>query len=438
MLVKTIIKRSAVVFGIMLFMTSVAVPHDYIPGSKQANPVLIRGGNLFTVSGAPQPQTDILFENGVITSIGKNLTAPANAEIIEAAGMNVYPGLIAANSSLGLTEIGAVRATNDRSEIGAVTPEVSTRIAYNPDSELIPSVRSNGITTAQIIPGGSLLRGRSNILNLDGWTREDMTVRKDDGMFLAWPSVSINTAWWESRTPEKQKEQMAEARKRLRTVFDDARAYWKAKKTDPSIDIDLRWEAMIPVFEKKTSLFISGNDYRQIEEAVQFCEEQELRMILVSGAEAYKLTDLLKDKNVPVIVVGSQGLPMRRGDGYDETFRLPYKLNEAGVTWCMSNGGSWSQRNLPFQAGTAVAHGLTPDQALRSITLSVAEILGIDKEVGSLEVGKKATLIISDGDIMDHLTHNVTHMWIEGRRVDLDNRHKELFRKYEQKPFPAN
>lgn len=436
------LRRCAVfIAAILLSSATAALSHDYVPGAVQQKPILIQGGNLFTVSGPMQAQTDILFENGRISLIGKNLPVPADAEVIDATGQNVYPGLIAAYTAVGLSEVTAVRATNDVVEIGSVTPEVSTHIAYNPDSELLPSIRANGITTVQVAPGGSLIRGRSSIMNLDGWTREDAAVKINDGLHLTWPSSRINTAWWESRTPEEQKKQMAEARDRLRELFDDARAYMLAKETDATNDIDLRWEAMIPVLKRKIPLFVKANDVRQIEEAVAFGEEQKVRIILVSAGEVWKVTELLRDKNIPVILGPIFGPPMRRADGYDTPNRTPSILRKAGVKFCIAQGdrrgwpASWTAKNLPFQAGTAVGYGLSPDQALRAITLSVAEILGIDNEVGSLDVGKRATIIISDGDVMDHITHNVTHMWIDGRKVDLDNRQKEFYRKYQQKSY---
>lgn len=430
----------AVVTAIFL-LPSFLPAHDYTPGAKQERPILLRGGNVYTISGPMQAGADILFDNGTISAIGKSLEVPANAEVVDVTGMNVYPGLIATYTSLGMTEIGAVRATNDGTEIGSVTPEVSALIAYNPDSELLPSVRSGGITTVQVVPDGGLLRGQSGIINLDGWTREDATVRANDGMHLTWPRVSVITAWWMSQTPEDQKKQMAKRRKELRKLFDDARAYMIARESDPKTDIDLKWQAMIPLLKKEMPLFIHANDFRQIQEAVQFAEEQDVRMILVGGIEATQLTDLLKDKNIPVIVGPTLGVPMRRADRYDSQNRIPYLLKKAGIQFCISQGArrsspaSWTTRNLPFQAGTAVTNGLTKDEALRAITLSAAEILGIDDKLGSLDIGKSATIIVSEGDIMDHLTHNVTHMWIDGRQVDLDNRHKELYRKYQQKTF---
>ncbi len=364
---------------------------------------------------------------------GRGSRLRTGAEVIDASGHRVYPGLIGAQTSLGLVEIGAVRATNDFEEVGDLTPEVAAHIAYNPDSEIIPTVRANGLTTVQVTPGGDLLRGRSFLVHLDGWTKEDAGIRLIDGMSLNWPSVRPATGWWVQTSEEDQLKKMAEERRKLRQFFDDAVAYRQLKADGREVERNLRFEAMLPLLDRKIPLFIDADDYRQIVEAVAFAAEYDLRMILTGGREAYRATDLLKRNKIPVIVGTVQALPMRQDDGYDQAYRLPAQLHEAGVQFCLSEPSSWSARNLPLQAGHAVGFGLPQDVALRSITLSVAEILGIAESEGSLDIGKDATLFISTGDVMNTLGHQVTDMWIEGRRVDLDNRHKELYRKYEEK-----
>ena len=416
---------------LLLFLLASSVSaHDYIPGQVQDHPILLAGGDLYTVSGGVLEGTDILLENGRIERIGKGLSPPAECEVIDISGKHVYPGLIAPGTVLGLIEIGAVRATRDITEVGNLTPEVQTHIVYNPDSEILPTVRSNGITTAQIVPGGSLLRGRSCIMNLDGWTKEDAAVKLLDGIHLSWPAVAIRFSRRETRTPEKQKEAIAKRLRELKQAFEDARAYLRAKQADPDIDIDQRWEAMLPLFSGKLPLFVHANDYRQIEQAINFAREQNVRMILVGGREAWKLTDLLKQNEIPVIYGSVHSMPMRPDYAYDDPFSTPSRLHKAEVKFCIGLFSATGVRNLPFQAGQAVAFGLDKSEALRAITLSTAEILGISHDLGSLESGKKATIIVSDGDILDYLGHRVTHMFIEGRKVDLDNKHKELYRKY--------
>jgi len=417
----------------VLVVAGSALAHDYPPGEKQTHPILLKGGTLYTVGDGVKPHTDLLFENGRITKIAENIEPPEGAEVIDVAGMCVYPGLIAAGTQLGLIEIGAVQSTDDRSELGSINPDVAAELAYNPDSEILPTVRSNGIAYAQIVPNGTLLRGRSCLFNLDAWTREDAAEKLNVGLHVSWPSVGTRRGWDEQRSPEKQKEAQKKAREELRQAFEDALAYKNAKDANPNIEIDSRWESMIPVFTGKLPVYVHADDFRQVEEVVHFAEEFKLRMVLVGGDDAWKAAELLKQHDIPVIFGDCHGLPRRQDEPYDQAFTVPRLLQEAGVKFCIASGGATGVRNLPFDAAQAVAFGLDRNDALRAITLSAAEILGAAEEIGSLEVGKKATIIVSTGDILDLVTHKVTNMWIEGRAVDLDNKHKELYRKYSRK-----
>ncbi|MDX1631093.1 MAG: amidohydrolase family protein [Thermoanaerobaculia bacterium] len=407
--------------------------HDQIPGAVQDRPILLRGGTLYTVSDGILEDTDLLFEEGKITAIGKDLSPPEDAEVIDVAGKNVYPGLIATISTLGLTEIGAVRATHDQAEVGEVTPEVAAHVAWNPDSELIPTVRNHGITTAQIVPLGSLIRGRSFVTHLDGWTKEDAGLALEEGLFLEWPRAAVSTAWWVRSSPEEQKKRMQERRDRLEDAFDEAEAYRKAKEANADLPVDLRWEAMLPVLAGEKPLYVDADDYRQMVEAVAFAEARGLDLVITGARDAHMLADFLAEHEVPVILGTVQSRPMRQGDGYDTPFRTPAVLHEAGVTFALSRPGSWRGRDLPFQAGQAMAFGLPEEAAIRAMTLTPARLLGIDDREGSLEVGKDATLFVSTGDVTDALTQDVIRVWIRGRPVDLDDKQRELYRKYEEK-----
>ncbi len=426
----TILKFTIICFCLFFSFGSA---HDYVPGAKQKNAVLVVGGDLHTVTQGVLEDTDILLENGRISAIGKKLSPPPGAQIIDVSGQQVYPGLIDPNTTLGLIEIGASRATDDQSERGRDNPDVQAHIAYNPDSEIIPTVRSNGITSALIVPSGSLLRGRSSLINLDGWTKEDAMEKENAALHLSWPRVSIITAWWMEQSAEDQKKENEENRKRLEEVFEQAKSYYIAKKADPNLPVDSKWEAMVEVFDKSLPVFIHCDDMRQIELAVDFAKKYDLRIAIVGGAETYKAVKILKENNIPVVLERTQQMPMRNDDPYDLAYALPKLLVDAGIKYCLSQSASWATRNLPFQAGQAAAFGLDKEAALRSITLSTAEILGVEKNLGSLEVGKKATIVVSKGDILDQLTNQVTYMFIDGRQVDLDNKHKELFRKYQEK-----
>ncbi|MCH7690753.1 MAG: amidohydrolase family protein [candidate division Zixibacteria bacterium] len=422
-------------FSIVLVGQSIA--HDYIPGEVQEQPILLARGDLHTVSNGVMLNTDILFENGRITAIGKDLPLPTGGKVIDITDYQVYPGLIAPNSTVGIIEIGQVRATNDISERGRNNPDVQTHIAYNPDSEIIPTVRSNGITTALIVPGGGLIRGRSSLINLDGWTKEDAMEKENTGLHISWPRSSIITAWWMDKTADEQKKENEKNRRKIEEHFNNAKSYSIARKADPNLKIDSRWEAMLPVFDKTLPVIVHANDLRQIEQAIDFANKYDVRLIIAEGREAWKAADLLKDNDVAVILDRTQRMPLRSDDEYDLTYSQPKLLADAGVKFCLGfSGGDWSAwrcRNLPFLAGQAVAFGLDYEEALRSVTLSTAEILGVEKEIGSLEIGKKATLVVSKGDILDQLTNHVTLMYIEGREVNLDSKQKELYRKYDKK-----
>ena len=413
-----------------LTLVSSALAHDYTPGPVQSVPILLTGGDLHTISDGFMPSTDLLFENGRITQIGKGLVAPEGAEIIDVTGEQVYPGLIALGTSLGLLEIGEVLATDDRREVGDINPDVLPHMAYNPDSEIIPTTRSNGIAYAMVIPSGSLLAGRPCLMNLDAWTKEDAALVDDLGLYLSIPGMSLRGGWWDQRPAEKRKEATRKRMAALEQAFDDAQAYRKAKEADPNIKIDSRWEAMLPVLRGEKTVFAAADDYRQIEYAVDFAARRGLKLVIMGGKEAWKMADLLAEHNVPVVYSDAYGLPQRQDDPYDQAFRALGILNAAGVKVSYLSRGATGVQNLPFNAAMATAWGLPPDIALRGLTLTAAEILGVDDQIGSLEVGKRASIVVSEGDITDHITHGVTRMFIDGRVADLNSKHKELYEKY--------
>ncbi len=418
---------------LMSLVTASCLATDIIPGQVSSQAVLIKGATLHTVTDGVKPNTDLLFEAGVIKQIASNITPVANTKVIEASGKHVYPGLIGLSSNLGLVEIGAVRATRDASETGRVTPEVKAHIAYNADSELIPTVRSNGITHVESSPDGGGLMGQSSLMQLDAWNWQDALVKAGTGMHLQWPQSGINKSFWEKRPPEKQKEDQEKERARLKELFAQIKAYDKARQADKQQAIDVRWEAMRPVLRGDMPLFIHVNDYRQIEEAIHFAQSESLKVILVGVSDADKAIDLLQAHKIPVIYTSPWGRPDRSDEALDKAYRMPGLLEQKGIEYALTVGGSWNMRDLPFAAGQSIAYGVSPETALKSITLTPAELLGVDETMGSLTVGKQATLIISQGDLFDHLTHHVETMYIDGRPVDLDNRHKRLYEKYSKK-----
>lgn len=412
-----------------------AMAHPEVPGEVSKRPVAILGGTVHTVSDGVLEDATVLIRNGKIAAVGRDVKVPKKAIRIDAAGKHVAPGLFAANSDLGLVEINSVRATLDQNETGSITPNVKSWVSVNPDSEIIPVTRSNGVLLALTAPTGGLLAGQSAVLELDGWTYEDLTLKPAVAMHVGWPAMAPVIDWETERSAKEQLADRDEALERLDEAFGDARAYGKARAADPTAPRDARWEAMQPVLAGEQPLIIDADDLQQIQAAVAFAVEQQVRIIIHGGYDAPLCAELLKKHSVPVIVSEVYRLPLRRWEPYDTAYTVPARLHEAGVTFCISGGGRFGAsllRNLPYQAAMAVAFGLPAEEALRSITLAPAEILGVADRVGSLEKGKDATLIIADGNPLETASH-VEAAFVEGRPVDLNDRHKRLWKKYEEK-----
>ncbi|WP_218082758.1 amidohydrolase family protein [Anthocerotibacter panamensis] len=416
--------------------TSRVSANNVIPAPPQTRPILLTGGTIHPVSGPVLENAQILLEAGKIRAVGQNLAAPPGAEVVEVKGKHIYPGLIAANTVLGLVEIGAVRATVDQIEPGAINPNVRAEVAVNPDSELFPVTRSNGVLTALTVPQtrNGLLAGTSALLKLDGWTWEQMTLKAPVGLDIFWPDLVITHDPRFPRSPEDQQKDIDERMTQLREAFASARAYQKAKQGSPTpINSDLRWEAMIPVLEGKLPVFIHADEVKQIESAIQWADQEKVKIVLVGGKDAWRVTGLLKARDIPVIVSDILSLPLRRSDPYDASFTTPLKLQQAGVRFCIAAGGDTHlERNLPYHAATAAAYGLPKDEALKAITLYAAQILGMGARLGSLEAGKDATLIVTTGDPLE-ITTQIEQAYIEGRPIDLTNRQTRLYDKYRQK-----
>ena len=421
----------------IFIIVSYLLSSDQIPAPNQKHPILIQGGTIHTISHGILENADILFVDGKITSVGHNLDIPTEAEIIDASGQHVFPGLISAGSTLGLQEIGAVRATRDYAEVGDVNPNVRANVSYNPDSELIPITRSNGILLALSVHRSGLVSGTSSLMMLDGWTWEDATLKHPVGLHLFWPSMNIPKPKPGKQKEKKDKDSRLKSMQKIDDLIYEARAYIQLKENSSlSFKHDLRLEGMLPVLTGDIPVFVHANEVRQIEAAVYWAERQSVKMVLVGGKDSWRVTQLLKDREIPVIYTQTHSTPMRRFEQYDQAFITPSQLYAAGIKFCISNSESPFQtphiRNLPYHAAKAASYGLSWKEALRSITLSPAEILGVEDQVGSLEAGKDATLFIADGDILDVRTQ-VNMAFIFGRRVDLSDRHKTLYSKYRNK-----
>jgi imidazolonepropionase-like amidohydrolase len=329
-----------------------------------------------------------------------------------------------------------VRGSDDVSETGTLNPNIRAEVAINPDSELIPVARANGVLLNLTLPEGSILPGSSAVLQLDGWTWQDLTLKAPAAIHVTWPSMTRPRA--RRVTQRQDAEETPKIDEQLRALdqaFADARAYVAAKNSPKKPEHDARWEAMVPLLEGKIPLVVAADEVRQIRAAVAFAAREKVRLIVFGGYDAPLCADLLKTYDIPVIVNGIHRLPLRADAPYDEPFTVPNRLREAGVKYCITLshrfGGS-DVRNLPYHAATAAAHGLPVDEALKSITLYPAQILGCADRVGSLEAGKDATLIVTDGDILETPTH-VEQAFVQGRQVDLTSKHTRLYDKYREK-----
>lgn len=418
----------AIASVLLLWMMGTGAASDaqaQIPAAVQSAPVALTGGTIHTMAGDTIENGTILFEDGVITGIGVNVDLPEGTVVEDATGKHIYPGLIDAWSNMGIFEIGAVNMTVDVNEQGPVNPNVMVERAFNPESRHIGIARSAGILTSVTTPGGGIVSGQSAAMKMDGWAWDEMTLKSGVGMVINWPG---------SRNQNRYAEQIRE----LRSVFADARAYMKAREAmengyAPHHDFDSRWEAMIPVFSGERPVVVNANQVRQIQDAITWAEEEDVRIIILGGVDSHLVADHLREKNVPVILTTVLSSPFRNWQAYDHIYSLPAQLHEAGVTFAIAGGnGAANANRLPYEAGAAVAYGLPVDVALRSVMTTPATILGLDDRIGTLETGKDATLMITTGNPIEYSTQ-VEQVYVQGRKSDMMDMHRQFYEKYREK-----
>lgn len=417
----------------------------------QDHTVYINGATIHTVSGDTIERGGIVFANGQITQIlGSGMVAafaPGTQVVeIDAAGLHVFPGLISPYSQLGLTEIQAVRSTQDMAETRPMSPEVRAAVAFNPDSTLLPVTRSNGILLAGVFPTASLrlngdepmglIPGRAALMRLDGWTWEDMAVRQDAGLVINFPLSRPFRAWWMEDSEQDQTAGYDRAITALGSFFESAVAYHAARDSADALPTDLRYEAVkhhLPNADHQLPTFFRANDYDQITGSLNFAAEHGLRPVIVGGRDSHLCLDALKQADAAVILETSFRMPKRDDSPYDDLYKRPQQLQAAGVRYSFMAGDDTAhERNLNYAAALAVAHGLSADDALHALTLGAADIFGVADTFGSLENGKSATLIVTDGHPLDVLS-NVHLAFIDGRAIDLDNKQTKLADKYREK-----
>jgi len=399
---------------------------------------LLRGATIHPVAGADIPNGAVLVRDGKIAEVGAKVAAPKGVRIIEVKGLHVYPGMIDSATEIGLSEIGAVRETNDTAEIGDFNPQLRAIIAVNPASEHIPVTRANGITTVISMPTGGIICGQSALIHLDGWTWQEMEIRPSAAMNLRFPVIQTSSprfamAEGRGRTPYPEARRNYERRlQQLQDFFEQARRYQKAKAAGAT-EADLKFEAMLPVLEGKQPIVVWAERERAIREALRFAEREKIRMVLAGGDEAFKLAGELKSKNIPVVLGPTLSLPSQEDDPYDRAYTLPAELHRAGVKIAFGTSSTSAVRNLPYQAAMAVAFGLPHPEALKAVTLNPAEIWGVGEQLGSIEKGKWADLIVTDGDPLETRTQ-IKQCFIKGKVVDLENKHHRLYEKYLNRP----
>jgi len=406
---------------------------------SQKNPIVLTGGTIHTGTGDVIENGSIAFSEGKITFAGKASDYKENSvsEVIDVSGKHIYPGLIYPTTSLGLIEISGVGVTVDNRETGALNPNVRTIVAYNTDSHVIPVVRSNGILIAQIVPSGSLLPGTSCIVQLDAWNWKDAIYKADDGLFLGWPrqtrSGGRSRGYSTPQAQEREGESIYDKNvEQLEKIFSDAIAYTAVSRPE---DANLRLEAMKGLFDGTKTLYISAPDPKGIIAAIMFAKKYGVKRIVLTGADesAWEVKDFLKKNDIPLILAHVHALPKFEHSDIRLPFKLAAMFKKEGILVGLTYSNQAYGFNLPFVAGQTVAYGLTKEEALQMVTLNNAKILGIDNVTGTLETGKDANIVVSTGDILDMMTNNIEYAFINGRNISLDNKHKQLYRRFMEK-----
>ncbi len=402
-----------------------------VPAPEQSKTILVKNATIHVGNGTVLEQADMVFEQGKITQIGTSINAPENATEIDCSGKHVYPGIIALNTLIGLSEIDALRQTRDFREVGKLNPNVRAISAYNTDSRVTPTLRSNGILMAQIAPEGNLLRGSSSVVQLDAWNYEDAAYKVDDGIYLNWPNGFRNTGWWAEPGDIERQKKYKEEINQLTSYFQQAKAYFE--ENNKRKNANLRFEQMSGLFSGERKLYIEVDRAKEMIEAVLFAEKFGLKPVLVGASESDQIIPFLKQHHIQLVLNYVHETPNYSDDPIFQPYELPGILAKNNIEFALSIFDYWPVRNLPFQAGTAVAYGLDYEKAIESISLQPAKILGIEGTTGSLEVGKDATFLICNGDLLDMKSSNISQAFIQGRAINLGNKQKDLYIKFSEK-----
>lgn len=395
--------------------------------NAQTQPTYLVGGTIHQGNGNVVEDAHLLLMDGKIIELSKQFNNQIkNAKVVDVKGKHVYPGLIALNNIMGLNEIDAVRATRDYNEVGAFNPNVRSAIAYNTDSKILPTALYNGIVFTQAVPQGGQISGSSSLFYTKAWNWEDALVLEDDGIHLNYPNVM---------SANQQHDQVSEAHKPLEAMvqfLEEAHQYCNLAKPQA---LNLRFEAMRKVYTGQTNLYVHVASAKGMLSALALIKDKypKVKMVFVGAEEAYQIINSLRLYQVPIVLTAIHRLPLHNFEPYDLPYQLASILVDSGLQVAIAQAGSWESRNVMFQAGTAVAYGMNKEQALSCITLQAAKILGIDNRIGSIEVGKEATIVVAEGDLLDMKSSKVSAVYIKGEPVEINDVQQALNKKYRQK-----
>ena len=424
-----------IIYSLLFFFVLGNINAQQTPADKQTTAISIEGATAHLGNGQVIENSLVMFNDGKITFVGSAMAKIARqGTVINAKGKHVYPGFIAANASLGLVEIDAVKASDDQQEIGIANPHIRSLIAYNAESKVVESMRPNGVLMAQITPRGGTISGTSSIVQLDAWNWEDAALKVDDAIHINWPGSFTRGRWWLGEDPAlKADPKYGKNIDKIKSYFMNAKNYLAGSKNK----MHLPYQAMEGLFKGSQKLFIHVNGQREITDAITIAKDLGINNIaIVHGEGAENVTELLVKNNIGVILDRPHRNPNSEDDAYDYTYTIAKTLVDKGVLVSLGMEGQMERmntRNLPFYAGTFAAHGLDKEVALQLLTSNTAKILGIDDMVGTLAVGKDATLFISEGDALDMRTNQLSKAYIQGRDISLETHQTKLWKRYSNK-----
>lgn len=432
-------KRLLIIITLAISLGQAQAQEDVYPVKASTGLVFITNATIHVGNGQVIENGTIKINNGKIEQVGANIPVPADVKVFDVKGKQVYPGMILPNTDVGLKEIAnGVRASNDYTELGEYNPSVRSIVAYNTDSKIINTLKANGILLACVAPQGGIISGSSSVVQFDAWNWEDAAYKMENGIHLNMPSFIVRQGRrggfpgfpGAGPAPDPTKEALDKIQE-VKDFFTQAKSYLQETAHK---EVNLKYEALKGLFDKKQKLFIHAEQVKQMLIAIDFVKEFGFDVVLIGASESWQIADLLKQNNIAVVLGEQHSLPATEDDDVDQPYKTPAVLQKAGVLFALNDDSDNTRyRNLAFNAGTAAAYGLTKEQALQAITLNAAVILGIADKTGSIEAGKDANIIVSEGDLLDMKSSIITHAFIQGRLVSLDNKQHQLYERYKYK-----